>query len=249
MERTAEAAAVRGTLRVWLGGARGLLNADLKGQSDPYAVLTARSSRGRGGPKVEVHRTRVVHDCLDPTFNEWCALPLPPAWANALQRARRRSGGGSGGGGGRGSGEGSGGDAEAAGEAEGGDVEDIEVAVALYDHDEVCLRIQFEMLFELTKCCRAAPPQATRRVLFPSLFLFHFKTFDFVLGGAKRSLGYGDVCDPLGRRGRALSVYRPARDAQSQVPCERKRRRGSRRAPRGGERSVARGRVPGRGLR
>ena len=107
-------------LRLWVGAAKGLLNADLKGKSDPYVVVRvaekappaasgAEGSVGGSGSGVlggganrvldasgvawrEVHRTRVVKDSLEPVFGELAEVPLPPSWARHLKRRRRALG-------------------------------------------------------------------------------------------------------------------------------------------------------------
>lgn len=81
-------------LRIWVGCARGVLNADKKGKSDPYAVLTTKnlwsqSSSSPGKSVVALHRTRVIDDSLDPNFNEWCTFLMPPSWSTALKKLQR----------------------------------------------------------------------------------------------------------------------------------------------------------------
>jgi Ca2+-dependent lipid-binding protein len=90
MEPNAKVVAEESYLRIWVGCARGVLNADKKGKSDPYAVLTTRDLGSSSGKSIELHRTRVIDDSLDPNFNEWCTFLMPPSWSNALKKLQQR---------------------------------------------------------------------------------------------------------------------------------------------------------------
>lgn len=63
-------------LRVWVGLARGLMNADKHGLSDPYVIV----SLGK-----QSQRTSIIQDCVDPNWNEYFDFALPPEWVASLR--------------------------------------------------------------------------------------------------------------------------------------------------------------------